>query len=205
MRPLIAILRGITPPEALNVTRALIAEGIGRIEVPLYSPMPWDSIAIMQDAFGHEAQIGAGTVLEVAEVTRLASIGAQIVVSPNCDPDVIAATRAAGMLSFPGVFTPTEAFCALKAGASGLKLFPASLIGPDGVRAMRAVLPPATEVFAVGGVGADDFKIWAAAGATGFGIGTMLYKPGLSPSDVSARAKRIVAAWDALASDDQLT
>lgn len=198
MRPLIAILRGITPPEALAVTRALMDAGIRRIEVPLNSPAPLDSIAAMQATFGHEAEIGAGTVLDVAQVAQVAATGARLIVSPDCNPDVIAATRAAGLLSYPGVFTPSEAFCALRAGATGLKLFPAFKMGADGLKALRAVLAPQTEVYAVGGVGPADFAQWRAAGATGFGLGTALYAPGLSAQEVGARAAHIVAAWDAL-------
>lgn len=196
-RALIAILRGIRPEEARPVAHALVTAGITRIEVPLNSPRPFDSIEAMLDAVGAHAEIGAGTVLATDAVRRLAALGAHLVVSPDCNPDVIAATKAAGMKSYPGVFTASEAFAALRAGADGLKFFPAFKLGPDGFAALAAVLPPGTESYAVGGVGPSDFSSWAKAGITGFGIGSSLFKPGVSVEDVADRAAAFVDAYDA--------
>lgn len=196
-RPIVAILRGITPPEAVATAQSLIANGITLIEVPLNSPDAFDSIARMIDAFGAQAEIGAGTVLRPAEVTQLAAIGGRLVVSPNCNPDVIRATRQAGLASYPGVMTPSEAFAALDAGATALKLFPGELIGPTGLKAMRAVLPAGTDCYAVGGVNADTMRDWIAAGAAGIGVGTGIFRPGDSPETVGARAADLVRLWDA--------
>lgn len=197
-RPIIAILRGIQPHEAADIVHALVGAGIDRIEVPLNSPEPLKSIREMARAVGTKAMIGAGTVLTPDEAKKVADAGGQLIVSPNVNADVIAATIALGLQSWPGVFTPTEAFAALNAGATGLKLFPAFLHGPDGLKAIRAVLPPSEQVFMVGGVSEADFAAYRAAGADGFGLGSSLYKPGFTADDVAKRATATVAAWDAL-------
>lgn len=200
MRKIVAILRGITPAEALDVAGALIDAGITMIEVPLNSPSPFESIGRIAAKFGDSALIGAGTVLEPAEVARLADAGGRLAVSPNCDAEVIRAAKSFGMQSFPGVMTPTECFTALKAGADGLKLFPSFLVGQEALKAMRAILPPGTQVYAVGGVGPDTFASWHAAGADGFGIGSSLYAPGTSAETVGDRAAAMVSVYDACAS-----
>jgi len=196
-RKIIAILRGVRPDEVAGIGAALLVAGIDTIEVPLNSPAPFDSIAALARAFDGRARIGAGTVLEVAQVARVKAAGGTLVVSPDMNPAVIAATRAADMASYPGVMTPTEAFGALRAGATGLKLFPGTLVGPAGLKAIRAVLPPDTECWAVGGAGPENFAAWFAAGATGFGIGTALYSPGMTADAVRVRAETVVAAYDA--------
>jgi 2-dehydro-3-deoxyphosphogalactonate aldolase len=195
-RPIIAILRGLTPSSAEKVGRLLIETGIDRIEVPLNSPDPLESIGILAEAFGDRALIGAGTVLTPEQVDSVRDAGGKLIVSPNADPDVIRRSRELGLQSWPGIFTPTEAFSALKAGATGLKLFPGSLAGPAGLSALRAVLPAGTQVFAVGGAGTDNFDEWIAASADGFGIGSALFKPDMEIAEISERAIRIVAAYD---------
>lgn len=196
-RTIIAILRGISPDEAAAAAEALVEAGIDRIEVPLNSPEPMKSIAAMIAAVGDRALIGAGTVLTVGQVEELAAIGARLIVSPDCNPDVIRATKAAGLLSYPGVMTPTECFAALRAGADGLKFFPAFLVGAKGLAAIKAVLPPETETYAVGGVGPEGFAEWKAVGVTGFGLGSNLYKPGMAVDEIATRANAVVEAYDA--------
>ena len=195
-RPLIAILRGIERREAADVAEALIDAGIDRIEIPLNSPDPFESIQRMATAHGEHALIGAGTVLSPEQVQGVFNAGGRLVVSPNCDEDVIKATKSLNMQSFPGVLTPTECFDALKWGADGLKVFPAFQMGIDGLKALRAVLPSETQVYMVGGVGPENFADWLKAGANGFGLGSFLYKPGDTAADVAAKAKDTVATWD---------
>jgi len=191
--PLIAILRGITPAEALPVGRALIDAGFLSAEVPLNSPEPLASIEALRRAFDGRLLIGAGTVLTETDVAASAHAGAQFVVAPNTNPTIIAAAKSSGLFALPGFLTPTEAYAALEAGADGLKLFPADQAGPSFVRALRAVLPT-TPLFAVGGVNAALIGPYCAAGATGFGLGTSLYKPGDTPETVGVRAASFVKA-----------
>ncbi|QTN37010.1 2-dehydro-3-deoxy-6-phosphogalactonate aldolase [Cognatishimia activa] len=195
-RNIIAILRGVLPQDAVAICEEILAAGIDRIEVPLNSPEPFDSIARIVDAMGDRALIGAGTVLSVADVDRVNAAGGRLIVSPDCNPEVIAHTKALGLQSYPGVMTPTECFTALRTGADGLKFFPGDMIGPAGLKAVRAVLPKGTEAYAVGGANPGNFKEWVAAGATGFGIGSAIFKPGDTPAEVRAKADAIVTAYD---------
>jgi 2-dehydro-3-deoxyphosphogalactonate aldolase len=197
-RPIIAILRGVQPAEAVAISGVILAAGIDKIEVPLNSPSPLESISAITEAYGNRALIGAGTVLTAVQVQQVKAAGGQLVVSPNCDPAVIAATIAAGMQSWPGIFTTSEAFTALQAGATGLKLFPSDVAGPKGLKAMRAILPVGTQVYAVGGAGPENFAEWVAASADGFGLGSAIYKPGDTPERVATKAQAIVAAFDAI-------
>lgn len=195
-RHIIAILRGITPPETLALCEALVAAGVTLIEVPLNSPDALRSIADASKTFDGRALIGAGTVLSRADVDNVADAGGRFVVSPDTNADVIAATIERGMTSYPGVFSPTDAFTAIRSGATGLKFFPAEVLGPKGIKAMKAVLPPAVPLYAVGGANPDNFAEYFAAGCAGFGLGTYIYKPGMSAADVAARAQAAVTAYD---------
>jgi len=196
--PLIAILRGLKPGETEEVVGALIETGFTAIEIPLNSPEPFRSIEIAVKMAPETCLIGAGTVLTVDHVNRLADVGGRLMVSPNVEPDVISTAAAKGMVTMPGVFTPTEALAAAKAGATGLKFFPASVLGPSGIQAIRAVLPAELEIAAVGGVSDRNFADYAAIGLRSFGLGSSLYKPGMSGADVRARAKATIEAYDAV-------
>lgn len=190
--PLVAIIRGVTPGEAEAIGAALYETGIRIIEVPLNSPQPFESIEILARSLGDRALIGAGTVLDASDVGRVKDAGGRIVVSPNTNPEVIAAAVGAGMVSAPGFFTPSEAFEALRAGAHGLKLFPAEAASPAVVKGQRAVLPKDVPLLVVGGVKPDNMRAYLDAGATGFGLGSGLYKPGQSPETVADQARAYV-------------
>lgn len=192
--PLIAILRGLRPEEAESIGAALVGSGIEIIEVPLNSPEPFDSIRRLVRSFGKKALIGAGTVTRVEDVARLRKAGGRLMVSPNADVRVISAAKAAGLVAIPGVATPTEAFLALEAGADGLKLFPAETVGPVSLRAWRAVLPADCLLIPVGGVDETTIADWHLAGASAFGIGGALFKPGMTAEAVAERSRRLLAA-----------
>lgn len=195
-RHIIAILRGITPAEAVPVCAALVEAGITLIEVPLNSPDAFSSIASASKAFADKAEIGAGTVLSVEDAEKVKASGGTFVVSPDTNAEVIKKTRELGMASYPGVFSPTDAFAAIRSGATGLKFFPAEVLGPKGIKAMKAVLPSAMPLYAVGGANPDNFGEYFAAGCAGFGLGTYIYKPGMTAKDVAERAATAVAAYD---------
>lgn len=197
--PLVAILRGLKPEETESVVGSLIEAGFTAIEIPLNSPDPFRSIEIAAKLAPSHCLIGAGTVLTVEDVERLDRAGGRLMVSPNVEPDVIRAAAARGMVTLPGVFTPTEALAAARAGATGLKFFPANVIGPAGITAIRAVLPKDLKIAAVGGVSDRNFREYIDAGITAFGLGSSLYKPGMTASDVFERAQMTIAAYDAAA------
>ena len=195
-RPLIAILRGITPLEAESVSDVLIEAGIKIIEVPLNSPKPYETIERMAKFHGNNGIFGAGTVLNEDEVSMVADAGGNIIVSPNSNPLIIKKTKELNLLSFPGVFTANECFQALDAGADGLKFFPASLLKPENFKALSAVLPDNIISVAVGGIDEINFSSWIEVKITGFGLGSNLYKPGMLLDDIQAKAEKIVKAYD---------
>jgi 2-dehydro-3-deoxyphosphogalactonate aldolase len=195
--PLVAILRGVRPTEVVAIGLALEAAGFGLVEVPLNSPLPFDSIAALRRALAPSTLVGAGTVTCVSDVQRLHDLGADLVVMPHADAAVVRAAKAAQLLCVPGVATPTEAFAALDAGADALKLFPAELVTPAVLKAMRAVLPAGVPLLPVGGITPASLAAWRAAGAAGVGLGSALYKPGSSVAEVAARAAEFALAWRA--------
>ncbi len=196
--PLVAILRGVKPVEVEAVADALYAEGFRVIEVPLNSPDALDSIARLARRMPADAVVGAGTVLSVQAVTDVAAAGGKVIVMPHADVEVIRAAKARGLFCVPGAATPTEAFAAVHAGADAVKLFPAELITPTIVKAMRAVLPKTLRLLPVGGITPDNMAPYVKAGATGFGLGSALYAPGLTAAEVGERARAFAAAWRAL-------
>lgn len=196
-RQLIAILRGLVPETAVEVGEALVSAGITLIEVPLNSPDPLNSIARLSAGLGGRAVIGAGTVLEAPQVGEVAAAGGRFIVSPDANTDVIRETVARGMTSYPGILTPTEAFRAVAAGAHALKIFPAQVLGPAGIRAIKAVLPPAIPLYAVGGAAPENFGEYFSAGCVGFGLGAFLYTPQTTLGQLAVRAHEAVSAYDA--------
>ncbi|MEO9826326.1 MAG: 2-dehydro-3-deoxy-6-phosphogalactonate aldolase [Paracoccaceae bacterium] len=196
--PLIAILRGLSPDKAEAVSDTLVGAGFRIIEIPMNSPLPLDSIACMAERHGARAVIGAGTVLTVDDVSAVAEAGGRIIVSPNMNPAVGRAAVAHGLYWCPGVMTPTEAFAALEIGASVLKLFPAEMVPPAAISAMRAVLPKNTVIAAVGGITPDTMARYLAAGVDGFGLGSALFKPDYSLDDIGERASAYINAWKEL-------
>lgn len=195
-RAIIAILRGITPGETAGVVGALVEAGIGMIEIPLNSPDPLASIEDAARRYSGSAEIGAGTVLTPEAAQQVADAGGTFIVSPDTNVGVIARSKELGLGSYPGVFSPTEAFAAIRAGADALKFFPAEILGTSGIKAMKAVLPPALPLYAVGGANPDNFAAYIAAGCTGFGLGTYLFRPGMTVAEVGERARRAINALE---------
>ncbi|EEX12172.1 2-dehydro-3-deoxy-6-phosphogalactonate aldolase [Citreicella sp. SE45] len=193
--PLVAILRGLRPEEAVEIAQTLYDEGFRLIEIPLNSPRPFDSIEAVRKALPADALVGAGTVTTSADVDRLDAIGADLVVMPHADVAVIGQAVAKGMICIPGIATPTEAYAALNAGAAALKIFPAELVGPVAIKAIRTILPAGTRLFPVGGISPTTMAPFKPAGVAGFGLGSALYKPGDSAATVAAKARDFAAAW----------
>lgn len=196
--PLVAILRGVTTDEVVELGQVLLENGFRVIEVPLNSPTPLQSIQRLRETLPDDCIVGAGTVMSAVQVREVASVGGQIIVMPHSDPDVIRAAKHAGLLCAPGVVTPTEAFAALAAGADALKFFPTELINPTAVAAMRTVLPPATVVLPVGGITPDNMQPYVKAGANGFGLGSALYRAGQPLAQTALNARRFAQAWQLL-------
>jgi 2-dehydro-3-deoxyphosphogalactonate aldolase len=197
-RGLVAILRGLTPDEAVDIATALVEAGFETIEVPLNSPDPFVSIERITARFGDRALIGAGTVLTPSDVDRLADVGGRLLVSPNIDAGVMGRAAERGLVTMPGVLTPSEALAAVRLGASALKFFPASVLGPSGIKAISAVLPGDTLIGAVGGVSHDDFAAYGKVGVRTFGLGSSLFVPGLDADEVGKRARAAITAYDAV-------
>ena len=195
-RELIAILRGLTRDRCVAVSEILIAEGYSKLEVPLNSPNPMETIAEMQNKFGTSVIIGAGTVTNVSEVIELSNLDCQMIVSPHTDTEVIKTTKNKGMLSFPGAFTPSECFSAINSEADGLKIFPAFKLGVKGFKSLKAVLPSNLKTYAVGGIDETHFSDWLNAGVTGFGIGSNLFHPSMTNDDIQFAARKFVLAYD---------
>jgi 2-dehydro-3-deoxyphosphogalactonate aldolase len=195
--PLVAILRGLRPEEALDIGHVLADADFRIIEVPMNSPQPLDSIRLLSSALGHQCLIGAGTVLHVEQVEQIAAAGGRLIVMPHADVAVISAAKRAGMYCVPGVATPTEAFAAMQAGADGIKLYPAELITPAVLKAWRAVMPREWAMLPVGGISPDTMAPYIEAGASGFGLGSALYLPGRDADDVGRRARAFAQAWKA--------
>jgi 2-dehydro-3-deoxyphosphogalactonate aldolase len=188
---LVAILRGLTAERASEVGEAIVSAGFRTLEVPLNSPEPFDTIRQLANAHGTTCLIGAGTVLTAAEVDRVHAAGGRLVVAPNCDGQVIRRALELGMRVLPGIATATEAFAALREGATELKLFPASTYGPDHLRALKSVLPSHVKIFAVGGIGSQDIAEWLASGTDGFGFGGELFKPAYTLAELTKRAQEL--------------
>ena len=196
--PLVAILRGLTPQDALPVGTALFDAGFRALEVPLNSPQPLESIALLAREFGDRALVGAGTVLTPDQVSQVKDAGGKLIVMPHGDTTVVRAAKAAGMVCTPGVATPTEAFAALAAGADALKLFPAEQLPPSVLKAWSSVLPKGTALLPVGGITPDNMAPYRKAGAAGFGIGSALYSPGIDANEVARRARAFVDGWNSI-------
>jgi 2-dehydro-3-deoxyphosphogalactonate aldolase len=192
--PLVAILRGVKPEEVVAIGAALERRGVAIVEVPLNSPRPMESIALLAREFGERLLIGAGTVMTPAQVAEIAAAGGRLIVTPHADAAIVQTAKRHGLLPVPGFFTPSEAFAMLAAGADALKLFPSEAASPTVLRALRAVLPAGTAVLPVGGIDASNMAAWRAAGAAGFGIGSAIYRPGDSPEAVGAKAQALIAA-----------